>query len=388
MPLAAQLSADDSFRHVRNENWSAVPWSDPSAEAVFDAVHADPDYRMGPLLRRPGAALRLGIEQLLVKYEGTRLADAGLCSFKVLGVMGAMAWLTRNGGLPRRLVCASDGNFGRAVAWAAARAGIGATVYVPRLVSRARGDAIAAFGAEVIRVDGGYDRAVQAAAEAGRAPGALEMTDTGHGAIRDIPLAVQQGYGVIAEEILDQLAPDEHPPTHVFVPAGVGGFAAGLAAGFDWFLGTAAPKLITVEPMIAPCLLESLAAGALQSVAEVTGEEGASPTVMSCLVCETPSTTAWPVLRARAAHGLAIADAWAVRATRELAGAEGDPRLVAGGTGAAAYGAALAACGDSGLRDALQLNRASRVLVMVSEGATDPASYARLIGEKPSLTSV
>jgi diaminopropionate ammonia-lyase len=377
----------DGVRHQANPDRGADPWSGPGtdrgAEAIRAAVRADPDYRPSPLHRRPRLARTLGLGAVLIKDEGSRLAPEGLASFKPLGVMGAFAHLAAaRAPRPARLVCASDGNFGRAVAWGARRAGIPATIFLPRTVSAGRVAAIRGFGADTVLVAGGYDRAMAAAAAAARAPGVLEMTDTGHGAVTAIPMAIQNAYGVIAEEILDALPPDESRPTHVFVPAGVGGLVAGLLAAFDARLGTAAPAFVSVQPRVAPALVDSLAAGALRPAPELDGDTAA--TLMLCLACETPSTTAWPMLRARLAHALAIDDALAVAAMRRLADPEDRPAMVAGESGAAAFGALLGVCADPALRAALGLTAQSRVVVLVTEGATDPDSYRRLVPPVPS----
>lgn len=370
----------DGIRHRANPGRSARPWADPdpAGAAIRAAVRADPDYRPTPLHRRPGLAQALGLGGVLIKDEGARLAAAGLASFKPVGAMGAFAHLAATGGpLPERVVCASDGNFGRAVAWAARRAGIAATIFLPRTVSAARFAAIRGFGAETVAVAGGYDRAMAAAAAAAQAPGVLEMTDTGHGDVTAVPMAIQQAYGVIADEILDAWPGGEPPPTHVFVPAGVGGLVAGLLAALDARLDAAAPEVVSVQPAVSASLVESLAAGALCPVPELSGT--APATLMLCLACETPSTTAWPVLQARLAHALAIDDALAVAGMRRLAGPEDAPPITAGESGAAAMGALLGVCCAPELRAALGLTARSRVVVLVTEGATDPDSYRRLV---------
>lgn len=386
------------IRHRANRDRSARPWCGPdpgiapgmvpgivpeivsgtAGAAIRAAVRADPDYNPTPLHPRPGLARALGLGGVLVKDEGARLAAAGLASFKPVGAMGAFAYLAATGApRPERVVCASDGNFGRAVAWAARRAGISATVFLPRSVGAGRVAAIRGFGAATVAVAGGYDRAMAAAAAAAQAPGVLEMTDTGHGAVTAIPMAIQHAYGVIADEILDAWPADEAAPTHLFVPAGVGGLVAGLLAAVDARLGCAAPAVVSVQPAVAPSLVESLSAGALRSADELSGD--APATLMLCLACETPSTTAWPVLQARLAHALAIDDACAVAGMRRLAGPEDTPPITAGESGAAAMGALLGVCCDPDLRGALGLTAWSRVIVLVTEGATDPDSDHRRV---------
>jgi diaminopropionate ammonia-lyase len=81
---------------------------------------------------------------------------------------------------------------------------------------------------------------------------------------------------------------------------------------------------------------------------------------------------------------IAIDDDWAIRAMRRLARPEGgDPRITAGASGAAALGGLLATLEDpaaSELRDALALGSRSTVLLIVSEGITDPPLWGELVG--------
>jgi diaminopropionate ammonia-lyase len=82
---------------------------------------------------------------------------------------------------------------------------------------------------------------------------------------------------------------------------------------------------------------------------------------------------------------IAIDDAWAIEAMRRLARPqEGDARVTAGASGAAALGGLLAALEDPAageFRDALELGRRSTVLLIVSEGITDPPLWRAVVGE-------
>jgi diaminopropionate ammonia-lyase len=370
-PAAGQLLhvAKDPAR-PRLDDAVLAPYLNAEAERDLAAVRADPAYRPTPVLSRPVAARRFGVAGLDLKDEGQRLAEDGLGSFKVLGVLAALSTPeVRDADPLHTLTCASDGNYGRAVAWAAQRRGLAARIFLAESVSQARGAAIERYGAEVVRVAGGYDAAVQAAAEAARAPGVLELSDTGHPGGSTLPLSVSRAYRLIAEEYLEQCGA---PPTHLFVPVGVGSLAAGMVAGFRRF--GHAPIVVAVEPLGAASLLASLRAGRVQSLG------GPADSLMIGLACETPCTLAWPLLQAGIDHALALPDAHAAAAMRRLAEGDGDAPLVAGETGAAAYAALVAVAGDPALRAALQLDQSSRVLVPITEGATDPEIYRRLVG--------
>jgi diaminopropionate ammonia-lyase len=95
-----------------------------------------------------------------------------------------------------------------------------------------------------------------------------------------------------------------------------------------------------------------------------------------------PSSLAWDVLRRGADDFVSIDDATALHAMKVLAYPRGaDLPIVAGEAGAAGIGALLVADASADRRAALGLDGSSRVLSIVTEGATDPATYAELVGE-------
>jgi diaminopropionate ammonia-lyase len=185
------------------------------------------------------------------------------------------------------------------------------------------------------------------------------------------------GYAVMVDEMATQLPAGERP-THLFVQGGCGGFAAAVEGRFWSLWGRRRPALVTVEPVNADCIWRSGAAGHL-AVAP-----GGLETVMGGLACGEVSAVAWPVLETGAAAFVALGDHWAVEAMRRLAaGAAGDPRVIAGEAGAAGVAALIALAEDEAARRALGLTRDSRVLTIISEGATDPAVWRALVGRDP-----
>jgi diaminopropionate ammonia-lyase len=263
------------------------------------------------------------------------------------------------------VTCATDGNHGRSVAWGAQRFGCRCVIFVHENVSQGRRDAIAAFGAEVREVPGTYDDSVRAAQHAADENGWFVVSDTSYPGYTEPPRDVMQGYRLMAEEALSQM---DAPPTHVFVPGGVGGVAAAVSVQ----LRHAAPaaKLIVAEPEAAACLLASAEAGALTAVA------GALDTVMAGLACGEPSLLAWQELERGAVAFMSVPDAAVGPAMRALKGRgiEAGESAVAGWI---ALESLLAAPKDAAR---LGLGPESRVLVFGTEGATDPELYARLTG--------
>jgi diaminopropionate ammonia-lyase len=268
---------------------------------------------------------------------------------------------------------ATDGNHGRSVAWGAQLFGCRCVIFVHEHVSAGRRAAIARYGAEVRAVRGNYDDAVRHAAATAAAEGWTVVSDTSYPGYRDIPLDVMHGYGVMAAEIAQQL--EGAAPTHVFVQAGVGALAAAVCASFWLHWGAQRPRFVTVEPTRADCVYRSLEAGRPVVVG------GSLQTVMAGLACGEVSELAWPVLHAGTDAAVALDDAWALEAMRVLAApAAGDPPIVAGETGGAGLAALLAAHADPALRSCLGLDATSRVLLLGSEGDTDPAIYRAVVG--------
>ena len=363
--------------------------------AACAAITGFEGYRPTPLHRLDGLAGKLGIGTLWLKDESGRF-DLG--SFKALGGAYAVVHLLRErlgddlsiadvaaGRATARasdmtVCCATDGNHGLAVAWGARRAGARCTVYLPGPVSEGRERAIAAQGADIVRIAGSYDEAVEACADEARARGWMLVSDTSHAGGDEAPSRVMHGYCMLVDEIRAALA--GAPPTHLFVQAGVGGLAAAVIGAFRQDLGADSPKGVVVEPTDADCLYQSAVAG------RPSPASGDLDTVMACLAAAEVSPLAWQVLARGAFAFMALDDTGAVDAMRRAATpAAGDPPLVLGESGAASLAGLIAAAGDAHARDALGLSEASRVLVIGSEGATDPAIYRQIVGRDPAAVA-
>lgn len=361
--------------------------------AAFSEIRRWPGYAPTPLVSLPGLAAAMGVGELYYKDEGARF---GLGSFKPLGgayaVYRAIAGVVaeRSGSRPSGeellrgahaeirkaiTVCAAtDGNHGRSVAWGARMFGCRCVIYINGSVSVAREQAIAAYGAEVVRHPGSYDDAVRAVAEKAASAAWHVIPDTSDGAVVDPPRDVMTGYTLMADEAIAQI-PDGEPPTHLFLQAGVGGMAAAVCARFWLAFASRRPVTVTVEPDQCACWFESLTAG--HPVA-VTGE---IDSVMAGLACGEISRLAWPILRTGADAVMKVDDASAPEAMRLLAEAPyGDPAVVGGESGVAGLAGFLAVAGDPDAPRSIGLDRESRVMLFGTEGDTDPENYRRLVG--------
>lgn len=356
----------------------AYPMSAPLTAAGFAKavreIRSWPGYAPTPLVVLPALADALGLAAIRYKDERGRF---GLKSFKALGGAYAVRRVLARQNRPAAEVtvtCATDGNHGRSVAWGAQLFGCRCVIFVHATVSEGRAEAIRRYGAEVRRVKGNYDDAVRhAAGEAGR-HGWYVVSDTSYEGYRDVPLDVMHGYGVMAEESMAQW-PAGGAPTHIFVQAGVGALAAAICASFWLRWRKRRPRFVIVEPVRADCIYRSLEAGRPAAV------HGGLETVMAGLACGEVSQLAWEVLATGADAAVAIDDAFALDAVRRLASPRGgDPAIVAGETGGAGLAALLALGERPEFRAPLALGPQAEVLLLGSEGDTDPEIYRRIVG--------
>src|SRR5688572_8488894 len=161
---------------------------------------ARPDLRPTPLRELPALARHLGIGRLMAKDETGRF---GLNAFKLLGARFAIETLLQEGKVRRgtTLVCASEGNHGRAVARAARDAGCACRVYMAHDAAPSRVAAIAGEGAEVITVDGSYDDAVRVMRDEADANGWTIISDTAWPGYERIPRLIMLGYTHMLDEV-------------------------------------------------------------------------------------------------------------------------------------------------------------------------------------------
>ncbi|HUF14114.1 MAG TPA: diaminopropionate ammonia-lyase [Longimicrobiales bacterium] len=333
-------------------------------DEALAALASWPEYRATPLRRLSTGARRVGVAELLYKDESTRFA-AG--SFKATGAAYAVQRAVeeaRMAGEPQpTLCCATDGNHGRAVAWAAARFGCQAVIYLPDHALAERERRIRALGARTVRVGGSYDAAVELARGDAEREGWVVVSDTSDRPDDVGVLRIMAGYAVIVEEILDALG-DAPPPTHAFLQAGVGTMAAALVMQLGRRLGGAAPRVVLVEPEAAACVLRSLEAN--DAAAWI---EGDLHTSMDCLAAGRVSAAAWPVLCEWVDGVIAIDDATCAAALAAAAGGGLGQPLDVGPSGIAGFAGLLAAGSSDAARAAFDLDGGSRVLVIGTEEA-------------------
>ncbi|WP_120498172.1 diaminopropionate ammonia-lyase [Kiloniella sp. EL199] len=378
-----------SYTHHTGEAFKSVITPQDFAYASDEIMTWD-GYAATPLYRLENLAQSLNVQNILYKDEGPRF---GLGSFKALGGAYAAAKVLqrelknkfneqaflsdlRSGKYASltksiTLVSATDGNHGRSLAWGAQKFGADCKIYIHSEVSEERAKAMRSYGADVIRIDGDYDDSVRIAKTNAEENGWFIVSDTSWESYTQPPTDVMAGYGVMTNEIIQELSP---PPSHVLLQGGVGGLAASVCAALRQKWGKESPRVIIVEPDLANCLYTSAIKDTLTSV-HITEE-----TIMAGLSCGEPSPLAWNILREEASDFLSIPDTFIAPAMKLLAKPTGnDPAIVAGESAVAGLAAIIAIAKDETLRKNLGIETASQILVIGSEGATDKALYDKII---------
>ena len=358
-----------------------------------------PQYSITPLAKLDGMASELGLGGVYVKDESYRF---GLNAFKVLGGSFAMGryiaqqmgrdvgemtyeYLTspafREEFGQATFFTATDGNHGRGVAWAANKLGQKAVVHMPKGSSQSRFDNIAKEGAQVTIEEVNYDDCVRiAAAEAAETEHGVVVQDTAWEGYEEIPAWIMQGYGTMANEAADQLRQvSVNRPTHVFVQAGVGSLAGAVVGYVTHLVPNDPPKFVVMEARVADCLYQGAVAG--DGDPRIVG--GDLQTIMAGLACGEPNIISWDILRNHVSAFVSCPDWVSARGMRMLgAPVKGDPRVISGESGAVGMGLLSTIMQDEAykdLREYLELDQSSQVLMFSTEGDTDPDKYKEIV---------
>ncbi|MFC6337596.1 hydroxyectoine utilization dehydratase EutB [Pseudomonas sp. CCM 7891] len=199
----------------------------------------------------PSLSQQMGVAVYL-KLESQQITG----SFKLRGASNAVAQLDARQ-KARGVVAASTGNHGRALAYAASRQGVKATICLSHLVPENKVQAIRELGAEVCIVGHSQDDAQREAERIANELGATLLPPFDHPAII-------AGQGTLGLEILEQL-PDV---AQVLVPLSGGGLFAGVALAIK----SASPQIVThgISMQRGAAMHASLAAGHPLEVEELS----------------------------------------------------------------------------------------------------------------------
>ena len=359
-----------------------------------------PQYTVTPLTRLSGLADYLGLKRVYVKDESYRF---GLNAFKVLGGSYAIARCIADelgkdvSEVPYDVLTsdklreefgqatfftATDGNHGRGVAWAANKLGQKCVVRMPKGTTQTRLENIAKENATVTIEELNYDDCVRMAAkEAAETTRGIMVQDTAWEGYEKIPTWIMQGYGTLAMEADKQLEEDGCRPTHIFIQAGVGSLAGGVIGYFSNRFKENPPIMVVAEANAADCLYCSAMQGDGNRV-DVTGD---MLTIMAGLACGEANTVSWDILRNHASAFVSCPDWVSANGTRIYGSPlRGDKQVISGESGSVTMGllhAIMTRPEYKDLKEALKLDENSEVLLVSTEGDTDPDRYHEITWE-------
>lgn len=356
------------------------------------------EYDETPLIDLKELAKKIGLGGIYLKDESYRF---GLNAFKVLGGSFAMGkYLAEKLGediddLPYdKMTCkevkdklgditfvtATDGNHGRGVAWTANRLKQKSVVFMPKGSSIKRLNNIKAEGAEASITELNYDDAVRLANKYAEEHNGVIIQDTAWKGYEKIPAWIMQGYGTMALEASEQLkALDVLKPTHIFVQAGVGSLAGAVQGFFASQYGDDCPKTVVVESNLADCYYKS----AIANDGEARAVGGDMQTIMAGLACGEVNTIGFTILKNYSKAFISCPDWVAAKGMRILGNPlKGDTGVISGESGAVTTGALYEIMTNDeykDLKEVLELDENSKVLLFSTEGDTDPEKYREIV---------
>lgn len=381
--------------YVQEPEWAPPDFAFLEKKDMTEFHRSLEGYAPTPLIALPELADRLELKSVFVKDESHRF---GIKAFKALGASYAIyhfirkSWIDKFGTpfgpdsffdssrlreLGAFTFCAAtDGNHGRAVAWTAKKLNQKAVIYMPADASPARVENIRGEDAEVVLVKGTFDDCVRRCAEDAEKNGWQAVSDTAYPGYMDLPKCIMLGYTTIFIEMEDSIHPESEPAVDVvFLQTGVGGLAAAGTSYYARRYGAKRPRLICVEPTDSDCFLESIRFGD----GEPIPTRGAMQSIMVGLACGVPSPVAWPILKDGVNLFMSCPDRYAIEAMK-LYRQNGIVSGESGASGLAGLLAMMWGTHTAEAREKLGLNAQARVLLINSEGDTDPVSYERITG--------
>ncbi|MGK0273129.1 MAG: diaminopropionate ammonia-lyase [Cocleimonas sp.] len=346
-------------------------------EKAFESITQWPDYKQTDLISLDDFAKQMGVAKVFYKDESTRL---NLGAFKALGGAYAVQHVIEareaaGDDSPLTVCTATDGNHGRSVSWGAQQKNIPCHIFIHAGVSEGRAKILAANGATVHRVEGNYDDSIAECIKMAEANGWQIVSDTSWEGYTEIPTQIMAGYTVLAAEVIEQLDALKEKLTHIILPAGCGGMAGALVAYFWKHWREDLPEVIIMESYMSDCVLESMQRDEIFLV-DIVDE-----TLMAGLSCGEVSELAWPILRHGASHVLTVGDEGVKPMMRYLAKSEGErPNIVGGECSASGLITLKTMIDNPELAESANIDKNSVVLLLGTEGATDPDLYKEIVG--------
>ena len=324
-------------------------------------------YRPTPLLLLNKLSKELNLNKIYYKDESKRF---DLKSFKALGGAYAVEKITK-GKKDITVSTATAGNHGRSVAWGARRLGLKCKIFISEYVSDVRGRAMEDLGAEVVKVKGNYEKSLVECIKQSKDNNWQIVQDVAWKDYILVPTLTMAGYSVMMKEVVDQINNEEI--THIFLQAGVGGMAGAMVAGSARYLKNI-PKMIVVEPDSAACVMESIKTGKIEKINVVR------ESLMGGMSCGEPSLVPWEILKKSINYCISLPDEDIARTMKLLGnGNFSDEKIIAGENSAPGVISLIASCNDEKIKNKIDLNSNSNILLIGCEGDTDQEMYQKLL---------
>ena len=366
-----QLWKYSSFTENNNYSFNKREILNNITKEQIDEAHSTiskwKNYEPTPLLLLDKLSKELNLNKIYYKDESKRF---DLKSFKALGGAYAVEKITK-GNKDITVSTATAGNHGRSVAWGAKRLGLKCKIFISEFVSEARGKAMESLGADVIRVKGNYEKSLIECIKQSTENNWQIVQDVAWKDYTIVPTLTMAGYSVMMKEIVDQI--NNEQITHIFLQAGVGGMAGAMVAGVARYLKNI-PKIIVIEPDSAACVMKSVESGKIEKV-QILRES-----LMGGMSCGEPSLVPWKILNKSVNNCMSLPDDDIGKAMKLFANASfGQDKIIAGENAAPGVISLIASCNDEKVKNIINLDSNSNVLLIGCEGDTDQEMYQKLI---------
>jgi threonine dehydratase len=308
-----------------------------AARQVHAVMPPTPQYAWPLLSQRVGA-------EVWVKHEN----HTPLGAFKVRGGIVYMAALKQQQPALAGVVAATRGNHGQSIAFAAARAGLTATIVVPHGNSVEKNAAMRALGAELIEHGSDFQAALEYAKGVSAERKLFFVESFAPDLVRGVAsygLELFRGVGALDT---------------VYVPIGLGSGICGVMAARD---------ALGLRTEVVGVVAEQAAAYALSFAARKSVSTNSADTIADGMACRVPNDNALPVICAGAARIVTVSEAEIQAAMRHYFT---DTHNVAEGAGAAPLAAAL---------KERARNAGKRVGLVLSGGNVDRTTFAAVLAE-------
>tara|TARA_B100000886_G_scaffold266192_1_gene190512 strand:+ start:715 stop:1842 length:1128 start_codon:yes stop_codon:yes gene_type:complete len=326
-------------------------------------------YSPTPLLELNKLSKELNLNKIFYKDESKRF---DLKSFKALGGAYAVEKVTK-GNKDIVVATATAGNHGRSVAWGAKRLGLKCKIFISEYVTDARGKVMSDLGADVIKVKGNYESSLIECIKQSTKNNWQIIQDVAWKEYITVPKYTMAGYAVMMKEIVDQL--DHNKISHIILQAGVGGMAGAMIAGVARYLKNI-PITVVVEPDSAACVLESIRTGKIEKI-DIIRES-----LMGGMSCGEVSLVPWEILKNSVKYCISLPDDDIAKTMKLLGNANfSDEKIIAGENSTPGVISLISSCENEKIKEKMQLNKNSNVLLIGCEGDTDKEMYQKLINQ-------